>query len=149
VLSQFREPGFRERNAREKPATGKWCCRCRQWLSVRAFRPDPRLNGGLDSWCRACHAAAVREWRERNPEYIAASNAKRRQEYREAHPVRERPCIVCGRPMTKRPNALVCGEECQRKRKREQRRALRRAYSGLPSRRAGLDKDEEPGLLAL
>lgn len=42
--------------------------------------------------------------------------------YRVEHPLEERTCVVCGRPFTKRPNALVCGEECRRKRKMEQRK---------------------------
>lgn len=74
-----------------------------------------------------CHAAAVREWRDKNPEAVAQYNERRREEYRAAHPPRERPCVVCGRSMTKRPNALVCGEECRRQRKLEQRREARAA----------------------
>jgi hypothetical protein len=127
-----KDPGPRTcgTNARREvatPITGKWCCSCRQWLPVEAFRPNPNNRNGIDSSCRPCHAEAVREWRKRNPEYIAALNEKRREEYRAAHPPRERPCVVCGRPMTKRPNALVCGEECRRQCKLEQRRALRAA----------------------
>jgi len=106
---------------------GKWCCRCRQWLPLEAFRPNPNLRSGIDSWCRPCHANAVREWRERNPEYIAALNERRRREYREAHPRPTRPCVVCGRDFSGRPDALVCGEECRRQRKLEQRRAVRAA----------------------
>jgi hypothetical protein len=72
----------------------------------------------------------VRKWRKRNPEYIAALNKKRREEYRASHPPRERPCVVCGRPMTKRPNAIVCGLDCRRQRKIDQRRALRARLMG-------------------
>ena len=106
---------------------GRWCCKCRQWLPAEHFRENPNLRGGLDSWCRACHAQAVREWRERNPEHIVEYNGRRRREYRDAHPLTTRPCAVCGKSMTKRPDALVCGEECRRLRKIEQRRASRAA----------------------
>jgi hypothetical protein len=103
---------------------GKWCCRCRQWLSPDAFRPNANYTSGLDSWCRSCHADAVRDWRAKNPAYIENLNAKRRAEYRAAHPLPERPCVVCGKPMRKRPDALVCSPECRRLRKLEQRRAV-------------------------
>jgi hypothetical protein len=116
---------IRERNARGELATpirGKWCCSCRQWLTVEAFRPNPNNRNGIDSWCRPCHAKAVREWRAKNGvEY----NAKRRREYRQAHPLATRPCVVCGKPMTRPANVLVCSRECRRKRKIEQRQALR------------------------
>jgi len=103
-----------------------WCCRCRQWLPLEDFRP--RLNlGGVESWCRRCHADANRRWREKNSNAVDAYNARRRAEYREAHPLPTRRCIVCRKEMTKRPNALVCGRECRRQRKIEQRRRLRGA----------------------
>ena len=119
-------PASRGTNAREEPVTriaGKWCCSCQQWLPVEAFRPNPNNLNGIDSWCKPCHAEAVREWRAKNG---AEYNAKRRREYREANPLSTRPCVVCGRSMTKPANTLVCGEECRRQRKLEQRRALRR-----------------------
>jgi predicted nucleic acid-binding Zn ribbon protein len=122
------QPAFRERNAREElvtPITGKWCCRCRRWLPADAFLPDSRLLSGLNSWCRSCHADANREWREKYPEHVELYNAKRRAEYRAAHPRKLRPCVVCGEPFTSRPNALVCGENCRRQRKMSQRRASR------------------------
>jgi hypothetical protein len=119
-------PGFRERNAREKVARGKWCCSCRSWLPVEAFRPSHRYRGGLDTWCKACHAQANRDWRERNPEAVAAYNAARRREYREAHPLPSRPCVVCGEPFNGRPDALVCDPECRQQRKLEQRQAVRK-----------------------
>jgi hypothetical protein len=120
-------PVRREEHARENlatPRTGRWCRRCRQWLPADRFRPNPRLRGGLDSWCKACHADAVREWRAKNRDEV---NARRRQEYRAAHPLPTRPCVVCGKPFTGRPDALVCGQRCRRQRKIEQRRALRAA----------------------
>src|SRR5512133_3771528 len=77
-------PGNCEEHAREEPATpmtGKWCCRCRQWLPASAFRPNQRLLSGIDSWCKDCHAAAVRQWRLDNPEAVAEYNQRRRREY--------------------------------------------------------------------
>jgi len=44
-------------------------------------------------------------------------------EYREAHPLPSRPCVVCGKPFSGRPDALVCGPECRQQRKLEQCRA--------------------------
>jgi hypothetical protein len=104
-------------------SSGKWCCRCQQYLPAEEFRPNQNLMTGLDSWCRRCHAAATREWRARNREYIESYNARRRAEYRAEHPRPTRPCVVCGRPFSGRPDALVCGPECRRQRKLEQRRA--------------------------
>jgi hypothetical protein len=116
------DPGFRERNAREKVARGKWCCSCRSWLPAEAFRPSHRYRGGLDSWCKGCHARAVRDWRDKNPEAVERYNAERRAEYRAAHPRPLRPCAVCGQLFEGRPDALVCGEQCRCERKTEQRR---------------------------
>ena len=101
---------------------GKWCCRCRQWLSPEAFRPNANYSCGLDSWCRSCHADATRQWRANNQDYVESYNERRRAEYRAAHPLSERPCVVCGEPFSGRRNALVCGERCRRQRKLEQRR---------------------------
>lgn len=67
----------------------------------------------------------MREWRAKNPDYLERYNADRRAEYREANPPATRPCAVCGRPMLKPANTLVCGKECRRQRKIEQRRQLR------------------------
>ena len=103
--------------------SGKWCCRCRKWLSPDAFRPNSNYTSGLDSWCRSCHAEAVREWRAKNPDYLEHYNAERRAEYRAEHPLPTRPCVVCDKPFTGRPDALVCSEGCRRQRKLEQRRA--------------------------
>jgi hypothetical protein len=99
-------PDFRERNSRDNLAQASWCCRCRQWLPLEDFRPRLEL-GGPESWCRRCHADANRLWRAKNPAAVAAYNARRRQEYREKHAPPTRPCVVCGKPFAKRPNALV------------------------------------------
>jgi predicted nucleic acid-binding Zn ribbon protein len=91
-------------------------------LPAEAFRRNPRNRDGLDSWCRRCHAEATREWRAANPEHIAEYNERRRAEYAAEHPRTSRPCIVCGKPFSKRADALVCGEDCRKQRKAEQRR---------------------------
>jgi len=41
----------------------KFCTSCRQWLHVREFRANAKVQTGLDSWCRSCHRAATRAWR--------------------------------------------------------------------------------------
>jgi hypothetical protein len=123
-------PATCEEDAREEvatPITGKWCCSCRQWLTVEAFRPNPNNRNGIDSWCRPCHAAATREWRAQNRGYVDEYNAMRRGEYRKAHPLPARPCAFCGEPFAKRADALVCSERCRNERKREQRRQRTKA----------------------
>jgi hypothetical protein len=92
---------------------GKWCTRCRQWLPLDDFRPNELLRGGLDSWCRRCHRERTQQWRNENREYLERYNAKRREEYRSAHPRTSRPCVVCGKPHSRKPGALVCSEGCR------------------------------------
>jgi hypothetical protein len=121
------EPGLRETHARQNVARDKWCCACRSWLPAEAFRANSQYNTGYDPWCKACHAKATREWRARNPEHLERYNADRRREYREAHPLPTRPCVVCGKSFSGRPDALVCRPECRQQRKLEQRRASRAA----------------------
>jgi predicted nucleic acid-binding Zn ribbon protein len=50
----------------------------------------------------------------------------RRAACRVEHPLRERPCVVCGKPMRKRPDALVCSPSCREERRKAQRRELDR-----------------------
>src|SRR5215218_4402537 len=109
------------------PRTHKRCTRCQGWLALEAFRVNRRADPwghsvGRDSWCRSCHAEATREWREANPDRIEAYNERRRQAYRQANPLPERTCVVCGRPFAKRPDALVCSPRCREERKNAQRR---------------------------
>jgi hypothetical protein len=107
-----------------EPPTEKRCSRCDQWLPLEAFRPNPRLRSGLNSWCRPCCAEATRQWREANPKYIEGDNARRREDYQSAHPLSERSCAVCNRTFTGRPDRLVCSERCRNIRKREQRQSV-------------------------
>jgi hypothetical protein len=83
--------------------------------SAGGLRAQSRMHLGRHSWCRECARAATRDWRERNRE---RENAERRAAYREANPLPERPCVVCGRPFAKRPDALVCSPNCRWRRKR-------------------------------
>lgn len=99
----------------------KRCTGCSAWLPLEGFPVNRRMHLGRSSRCRECHREATRDWHRRNRERV---NAERRSSYRAAHPPVTRPCVVCGLPMTNRPNALACGEECRRQRKREQRRTL-------------------------
>jgi hypothetical protein len=103
--------------------SGKWCTACQQWLPLERFGPRPDLRSGLDSWCRRCRTYRTRQWREANPEYLREYNERRRAEYRDAHPVPTRPCVVCGELHSRQPRALVCSERCRNRRKYEQRKA--------------------------
>lgn len=91
-------------------------------VSLEEFPRNRRAHMGRSSRCRECHRQAVRDWRERNRD---RENAERRAAYREAHPLSSRACVVCGQEFVHRPDAIVCGAECRRERKIEQRRALR------------------------
>lgn len=109
---------------------GKWCCSCRRWLPVEAFRPNSVYRDGVDSWCRPCHAQAVATWRANNPEYVAAYNAARRIGPRELE------CIGCGVMFvagSRGPASSRC-RDCRHQRKIEQRRALRMVRSYLSGR---------------
>lgn len=117
-------PRHRSRPGNRRSATAA-ACRSRGRsgrLPIGDFRPRSRF-GGLESWCRHRHAEANRLWLAKNPDAVEAYNARRRAERREKRPVR--PCVVCGGYFDKRPNAIVCSEECRRQRKIEQRRRLR------------------------
>jgi hypothetical protein len=125
-------PAFREEDSHAKSGSknNSWlpaekrCSNCSRWLPLEEFPANRRMHLGVSSHCRRCQRAATKDWRNRSRERI---NAERREEYRREHPLPSRQCVVCGRPFTKRPDALVCGEECRRERKREQRAGHRRA----------------------
>ena len=56
----------RREEKREKAEGGeKNCRRCGQTKRADLFPRNPRVSDGLSSWCRACHALACREHRER------------------------------------------------------------------------------------
>jgi hypothetical protein len=113
----------REINARRNSADEKWCCSCRQFLPFESFLPNPAYRDGVESWCRACHAGATREWRRKNPEYIERYNASRRIGPRESE------CVDCGVTFTagaRGPASSRC-PNCRRQRKLEQRRVHKAA----------------------
>src|SRR5262245_43645738 len=96
--------------------------------------PGPGASNELGESCLARLArpyakmtSRATEWRHANPDKVVAENARRRAAYRDVHPLSERRCVVCGKPMTKRPDAIVCSEPCRRERKRQADRARRRA----------------------
>jgi hypothetical protein len=98
--------------------TTDWCCRCQRFRDPEDFLPlQPEF-----SYCRSCRSEIAKEWRERNPEAVAAYNEARRLD------PRKRKCIECsivflaGR---RGPAATRC-INCRRARKLEQRRELRR-----------------------
>jgi predicted nucleic acid-binding Zn ribbon protein len=62
-----------------------------------------------------------------NPLAVEAYNEQRRREYREAHPLPTRACVVCGQPFSKRPDALVCSDVCRNLQKGEERRQREKA----------------------
>lgn len=45
------------------------CVHCGVWKQPRDFPAQPRCNDGLSSWCRVCHAAATKAWRQAHPEH--------------------------------------------------------------------------------
>ncbi len=57
----------------------KICSKCCRWAELADFPPSPMQSSGLSSWCRSCHVAAVRDWRDRNR---GRNNARRREAYR-------------------------------------------------------------------
>jgi hypothetical protein len=57
---------------------GRQCANCKVWLPLDRFMANPQSGDGLDSWCRACHAVATRDWRQKNLEHVRAYRAARR-----------------------------------------------------------------------
>ena len=80
----------------------KRCSRCGETGLSDRFPPNPRTQNGLSSWCRRCHAAALRRWRDKNPEKAASYNLARRVKHE------LRPCTECGELSTPKPR-LRCG----------------------------------------
>jgi hypothetical protein len=54
--------------------TTEWCCRCQRFRDPEDFLPlQPEF-----SYCRSCRSEIRKEWRERNPDAVAAYNESRR-----------------------------------------------------------------------
>jgi predicted nucleic acid-binding Zn ribbon protein len=115
--------------------TVKHCSCCGAWLPLESFPANRRMHLGVSSRSKECHRAATKDWRDRNRERV---NEERRCAYREAHPVEVRPCVVCGEPMSRAPNVLVCSERCRARRRAEQRRQRKASLNGDDDRVKGL-----------
>jgi hypothetical protein len=94
-------------------ATVKTCRRCGLTRPPEDFRPAPKLRDSLSSWCVECHRQATRDWRARNPEQVAASNAARRVKHA------PRRCSECGETFIPvRRDSQACSPECSERRHR-------------------------------
>jgi hypothetical protein len=74
-------PDLRGPDGWNGPPTEKLCARCDQWKPLEAFRPNPRMRSGLNSWCKGCQKQRNREWRAEHPEAELNYNEKRRTAY--------------------------------------------------------------------
>jgi len=63
----------------------KVCSRCKSSLTVRSFSPRRLNRDGLQSVCRPCHNAYVREWTQRNKEARLAKRRATDSAWREAN----------------------------------------------------------------
>jgi hypothetical protein len=79
----------------------KRCSRCKQWLGHFAFSPNRTRPDGLQTFCRDCQRAAMREHYYRRLEYYLTkardANRKRRAPCRRVlDELKARPCADCG-----------------------------------------------------
>ena len=82
----------------------KRCSSRSRWLPLEDFPLNRRMHWGRSSHCRECARQATSDWRESNRDRI---NSQRRQTYRDEHPLPVRPCVVCGKTMSRRPDAVL------------------------------------------
>jgi hypothetical protein len=94
----------------------KICARRGESKPETEFARRARMKSGLHSWCKACSAERMRQWRAENPDYVAAANEARR-----AVP-RERPGELCGTPFTGRVDKRYCSRRCRDERHRDRDR---------------------------
>lgn len=93
---------------------GKRCSRCGEVGLSDRFPSNPRTRDGLSSWCRECHNAAVRAWRDRHPGYYASRRVKHEP----------RRCTECGELFVPgRSDTELCSDLCQWRWARRQRKA--------------------------
>ncbi len=59
----------------------KTCPRCDRELAISAFNRSRAMPDGHAGWCAECMVVTNRQWRESNPEYVAAYNDRRRSTY--------------------------------------------------------------------
>ena len=90
-----------------RPPRGRRCTRCKEVLPFLAFRPNLRLKGGWNSWCRSCCAEASRRWRREHPEH----------KLRRPHvPPSKLECVECGVVFEGPKNRLLCSRRCKDRR---------------------------------
>ena len=69
---QFRRSPVGKGECEGLPGECKWCSRCKEWwplsLEFFSYHHTRRPRGWWSTWCRACHADARRESRERAKE---------------------------------------------------------------------------------
>lgn len=108
----------------------KRCRHCDTLKVAAEFPRNAKLHDGFDSWCRACHADAVRESQRRHPETTrrnqVAQNAKARLKTAEARvraavgkscPVPWSTCKKCGEgfPIGRQQRSVgYCSRQCRR-----------------------------------
>ena len=93
----------------------RWCSRCRRWLGVGLFRPNPVMLSGLPRGV-AVVSGYARDWREANPNAVEAYNRERREKYAAERGPHERLCVneECGRTFTgSRRDARTCSDKCR------------------------------------
>lgn len=104
----------------------KQCVHCNTTKAPEEFPSNARLRGGLDSWCRKCHSAAVvqsvRKRRLLNPGPTAEERTAKRAAERmirltgQACDVPWRECLTCQTSFIaggRRKLALYCTPHCQ------------------------------------
>lgn len=101
------------------------CRMCGETKPTEDFAPANITTIGTGR-CRVCTNRALAEWKQKNPEAVAAKAARRKAEWREKHPIKHRPplltpegrlCRTCG--IRKQP------EDFHRDAKSKDRRAWR------------------------
>ena len=86
------------------PPTGRRCTNCGEFLPFSAFRPNLRLRGGWNSWCRTCCVEATRAWREQNRERVNAARRTASAKLR---------CVECGGEFEGRKGKLIWSRRCK------------------------------------
>ena len=79
----------------------KRCSRCELWLELSAFTPNRSRRDGLQTFCRDCQRAYMRQHYEDNRAYYLAkalrSNKKQRERLRaKLRELKAVPCADCG-----------------------------------------------------
>ena len=67
-----------------KPTTTKLCTKCTTLKLVTDFGVSTKRKDGLRPWCKKCHNATNKKWRESNPTYYKnrhETNPDRRKQY--------------------------------------------------------------------